>query len=61
MTGHPISVMISSIEPPGGSIGKAFVYLGTQPLYYLYNVLIVLTSLVFSELFKHRKKVVVKV
>ena len=40
-----------------GSIGKAFVYLGTQPLYYLYNVLIVLTSLVFSELFKHRRSV----
>lgn len=37
------------------SVGKMFAYVAAHPFYFLYNVLIILTSLVVSELFKHRK------
>lgn len=40
-----------------GGPGPLVDFIVTHPLYFLYNVLIVLTTLVFSELFKRRKAV----
>ena len=40
-----------------GSVGKMAGYIVTHPIYFSYNVLIVLTSLSLSELFKHRRSV----
>lgn len=40
-----------------GSFSKLLTYVTTHPGFFLYNVLIVLTSLTFSELFKRRKAV----
>ena len=37
------------------SVAKMFAYVAQHPLYFLYNALIILTSLTFSELFKHRR------
>ena len=40
-----------------GSVGKALTYAFTSPFYFLYNALLVLTSLSFSELFRRRRSV----
>ena len=37
------------------SVAKMFAYVAQHLLYFLYNALIILTSLTFSELFKHRR------
>ena len=39
------------------SIAKLFRFITERPVYFLYNYLIILTSLTFSELFKRRKSV----
>ena len=41
-----------------GSVFKAFGYLCGSPVYFFYNWLIILTTLSFSELFKHRRSMV---
>ncbi len=40
-----------------GSIVKLFQFIASRPLYFLYNYLIILTSLTFSELFRRRRSV----
>ena len=39
------------------SVAKLFRFITERPVYFLYNYLIILTSLTFSELFKRRKSV----
>ncbi len=40
-----------------GSVVKLFNFITGSPAYFLYNYLIILTSLTFSELFRHRRSV----
>ena len=40
-----------------GSVVKLFRFVTQRPVYFLYNYLIILTSLTFSELFRRRKSV----
>ena len=40
-----------------GSVGGMFYYMANRTPWFLYNMLIILTTLVFSEVFKHRRSV----
>lgn len=56
----PLMALVLALIVEGfnrGSVVKLFQYVTGHPVYFLYNVLIILTTLTFSELFKHRKSV----
>lgn len=48
-----LTIIVESLNR--GSVGKMFNYIGVHPIYFAFNWLIVLTTLSFSELFKHRR------
>ena len=45
----------------GGSVSRLWQFISQKPFYFFYNVLIVITTLIFSELFKRRRAVLVTV
>ena len=56
----PVMALVLTLIVEGfnrGSAGALFDYVVSHPFYFLYNVLIILTTLTFSELFKRRKSV----
>ena len=58
LVGLPLLAIVLTLFVESLSRGnpvKAFLYAFNSPLYFLYNCLLVLTTLSFSELFKHRR------
>ncbi|MBQ6594365.1 MAG: LTA synthase family protein [Clostridia bacterium] len=50
-----VTMIVESLSR--GSVGRMFGYMTQRPLYFLYNFLIILTTLTVSEVFKHRRSV----
>lgn len=52
-----VLTMVVELFNRGLSLARLFQFIGQRPAYFLYNALIILTTLIFSELFKRRRAV----